>query len=166
MTKKIQLTRGQIALVDDSDFEELSKYKWCACKHKCGNFIPFAWINKRNTSMHRHLMNNPKGMFVDHINHDTLDNRRSNLRICTKTQNDYNRRKDNKVKYKGIVKDRRPNISKPYRARIMVNKKFRYSCGLETELEAAIEYDKLAIFYFGEFACLNFPDCIIEKETM
>jgi len=156
--KEIQLNHGQVALVDDEDYENVSTYHWSTFLNNRGNYVPFAWINKKSISMHRFIMGSPVGLCVDHKNHNTLDNQRSNLRICTKTQNDYNRRKDKRVKYKGIVKDRRPNITKPYRARIMVNKKFRHSCGLATELEAAIEYDKLAIFYFGEFACLNFPD--------
>ena len=155
--KEIQLNHGQVALVDDEDYQELLKYHWSTCLNKRGNYITSAYINKKNTLMHRLIMNPPDGMCVDHKNHNTLDNQRSNLRICTKTQNDYNRRKDNRVKYKGIMLCVDKKRTKPYRARIMVNKKFRYSVYCASDLEAAIEYDKLATFYFGEFACLNFP---------
>jgi hypothetical protein len=98
-------------------------------------------------------------MEVDHINHDPLDNRRCNLRICTKAQNLLNRKVSDKERerkssnYKGVYWLKSHNS---WRAVLRVNGVYRSkirSC----EVEAAKEYDKMALAHAGEFACLNFP---------
>lgn len=104
--KKIELTQGQFALVDDEDFEKVSRYKWFAAyDSKMKSFYARRCKNRKNIHMHREIMNPSKKMVVDHINHNTLDNRRENLRICTSVQNHRNVkvRFDNNSGYKGVI---------------------------------------------------------------
>ena len=108
--KEIQLTQNQQTLVDNDDYEELMKYIWHAQKDK--NIFYAVGRNKesrKSLRMHRLIMDCPQGMVVDHINHDTLDNRKENLRVVTKTQNNKNRSisKNNKSGYKGVCWSKR-----------------------------------------------------------
>ena len=92
--KRIELTQGQYAIVDDEDYEALMKYKWHAKFNKCnGGYYAVRSIKPSKEFIHRVVMNCPADMIVDHINHNSLDNRKSNLRIVTKSQNQMNRRK-------------------------------------------------------------------------
>lgn len=100
--KKIPLSQGQFASVDDGDYEALSVFKWHAVKIR-GIFYATRgqWNPKtkdiKNLSMHRVVMNAPKGRLVDHINHDGLDNRKANLRIPPgngRRENALNRKKE------------------------------------------------------------------------
>lgn len=107
--KLVKLTQGQFAKVDDDDFERVSNYKWCAdFRRKLGKYYAIRGhrVNKKHitTRLHRFIMNPPKGMVVDHINGDTLDNRKSNLRVCTVQQNIFNSKisKNNKTGMKGV----------------------------------------------------------------
>lgn len=83
MSVRMLLTQGQYALIDEADLPLVSTRKWYASKTKWGNF--YAVTN--GVLLHRFLMNPPDGFEVDHINHDTLDNRRSNLRCVTHKEN-------------------------------------------------------------------------------
>lgn len=85
--KEIQLTQGKVAKVDDEDFEWLSEYKW----HLHSGGYASTKINGRPVLMHRLIMDTPEGMDTDHINHDCLDNRRTNLKVCTHKENMNNR---------------------------------------------------------------------------
>ena len=109
--------------------------------------------------MHQFIMMTKKGQDVDHINHDGLDNRRENLRICTRSENVCNKRPrgDSRSGYKGVYV--RPNGGK-FEAYIRKpnSPKRKISLGwYETAEEAARVYDKAAKEYFGEFAYFNFP---------
>lgn len=93
--KYIRLTKGYVAKVSDSDFESLSKFKW-RVTFGGGRQSPYAVRSKRKTDdpsmpnniyMHRQVMDFPKGMVVDHLNNDTLDNRRENLEVTTTIEN-------------------------------------------------------------------------------
>ena len=91
--KKIKLTQGKVALVDDEDYERVSKIKWAAeqCSTVKSNY--YARNRNQNIKMHRLIMDLDKSdLVVDHINHNTLDNRKKNLRICTKAENNRNRK--------------------------------------------------------------------------
>lgn len=107
--KQIQLTQGQCTLIDDEDFERVSAHKWLAAfnKQRCC-FIAQRTVRKNTKAktilMHRFIVNPPVDMQVDHKNHNTLDNRKSNLRVCTRTQNSQNRlpAKRNKTGLKGV----------------------------------------------------------------
>ena len=107
--------------------------------------------------MHRFIMGvEDSKVHIDHINHDTLDNRKSNLRLCTHAENGRNRKiqKGGSSKYKGVCK-RRNNMVKAFEASIKFNYKRIHLGTFATELEAAIAYNKAALHYFGEFALLN-----------
>lgn len=107
--KKIKLTQGKYALVDDCDFDELNKFKWYALKNKKRYYAQRGFWDKEKKKviiiqMHREIMNTPIGKVTDHINQNGLDNRRKNLRICTKSQNQWNReiQSNNKSGYIGV----------------------------------------------------------------
>jgi hypothetical protein len=105
MTKEIILNHGEIAIVDDEYYEKLSEHRWTI--NKCGRGLKYALYtdkcNKKNY-MHRMIMNAENGMDVDHINGDGLDNRRCNLRICSRGENLSNQRRKtpHSSKYKGV----------------------------------------------------------------
>jgi hypothetical protein len=152
----IVLRKGQVVKVDDEDFDKLTKFVWGIISNKSGHTYAARGTRKngvyRKILMHREIMNNPSGM-VDHINGDTLDNQKSNLRIVTRQQNLQNskRRSDCKSRYKGVSKRGAKFI-----ARIQINPKQRIFLGyFETEIEAALAYDKAALQYFGEYAKIN-----------
>lgn len=95
--KLIKLTRGFFAKVDDEDYEELSKYKWhfkIGTKNKTGYATRGVQENGKVKFflMHRQIMGFPEGMVIDHKNHDTLDNRKENLKICSQKENLKNRK--------------------------------------------------------------------------
>jgi len=157
--KRIPLSQGKYALVDNEDFKKLSKHKWCAIQW--GN----TWGAVRNSSkvngkqrtiyMHREILGLRRGgkIQVDHKNHNGLDNRRSNLRPCTAQQNQWNYTKASgkSSKYKGVSKHKDGG----WVANITVFKKQYYLGYFKSEIEAAIAYNKMAQKHFGEFAKLN-----------
>ena len=152
--RKIYLANNKgIALVDDEDYDWLNEYKWhiniggyAETKIKINN----KWFNK---FMHRILIEPPKNMFVDHIDHNKLNNKKNNLRIATKSQNSMNRPKYNGTsKYKGVCWDKRKN---KYISEIMLNNKTYYLGEFMNEIDAAKAYNKKAIELHGEYAYLN-----------
>ena len=159
--REIQLTQGQVAIVDDDMFEWLSKWKWRASKstHTKSYYavrMPKRLLGKRAVVlMHREIMRAKNGENVDHINHDTLNNLRENLRICTRSQNMMNQRKhaNNASGYKGVTKH-----GSGWKARIVINGRLRHIKTWPTPELAALAYDKAAKENYGEFANLNFPD--------
>lgn len=153
----IPLTQDKFAIVDAEDYEWLCKYKWHALRDKRNYYVR----NRRKegvVSMHRVILNAPRGLVVDHINHNSLDNRKKNLRLCTVSQNNMNRRpskRKNKLsKYKGVSFDKKRKI---FRAIICRNKKQYFLGNFKNETDAAKAYDKKACELFGSFAYLNFP---------
>ena len=159
-TRTIPLTQGKVAIVDDVDYASLNRHKWCA--HK----TPYTYYAERGVCMphsklriihmHRIILNASDGMQVDHINGDGLDNRRSNLRLCTPSENNRNKNlsRHNKTGFKGVSVLRR-KLQKPYRVQIRINKK-RIQIGYyHTAEEAARAYDLAASTYHGEFALTN-----------
>ena len=156
--KEIQLTQGKVALVDDEDFEYLNQWKWFPNNLKHGFYavrMNPTLDNKKNTiSMHRFIMNVPLNMTVDHINRNTLDNRKINLRICTMAENLRNKNiyKNNTSKYKGVYYHK---IVKKWLVRISVNNKRIHIGYFLNPIEGAKAYNEAAIKYHGEFANLN-----------
>lgn len=100
--------------------------------------------------LHRLIMNAPKGMEVDHINGNGLDNRKSNLRLCDKSQNGINRGPNKNGKLKGITK-----INNRWMARVNYYNKNIYIGLFKTPIDAAKAYNKKAKELFGEFAYMN-----------
>jgi len=91
----IGLTQGKVAMVDAEDYEHLSLHAWCAAKAKSGKFYAVrtdtSGPKRKVVYMHCELVPAPQGMDRDHRNGDTLDNRKQNLRVATRSQNCSNR---------------------------------------------------------------------------
>ena len=152
----IPLSYGKYTIVDAEDYERLSKYQWCAVKERRSWYAKTLDKDGKRLALHRLVLNAPKGLVVDHIDHNCLNNRRSNLRLCTQKQNNCNTlpRKGCSSKYKGVSFNK---ARKRFIAYIQHNKK-RYFLGyFDDEIAAAKAYDKKARELFGEFAYLNFP---------
>lgn len=156
---------GYAVLIDDEDWEKVKQFKWTLDKqYKRENLCyvttsPYIKGKKETIKMHRVIMGCTKGdgLIVDHINHNTLDNRKENLRVCKTGQNNMNQRvaKNSTTGYKGVWYRQDTNM---YRAMVRTQGT-RYNCGqYSTPEEAAQAYDKMAIYLFKEFAHLNFPD--------
>ncbi|MGB4825387.1 MAG: HNH endonuclease [Leuconostoc mesenteroides] len=161
MAKIIELTQGQFAIVDEEDFERVDKFKWRANRKKNGNFYARThWRDENGRAIKKDLysfvVNFKKEQQVDHINLNTLDCRRKNLRVATKQQNRFNTsvKETNKTKFKGVT-FRGENI---FEAKISCNKIY-YKLGKFNNAEdAAKAYDKKAKELFGEFAWSNFKE--------
>lgn len=162
MTKLIPLTQGQFAIVDDEDYDWLMQWKWRAKPIKSGRNKYYATrrVGPASIFMHRVVNNTPAGLGTDHINGNSLDNRRHNLRSATVAQNARNVPKcmhDKLSQFKGITYDKRRNR---WIARIKVNRTAVNLGSFATQEAAARAYDQAAKQHFGEFAYLNFPDLI------
>lgn len=163
-TTGIPLSKGKVALIDADDFASVSAYKWCVIEMPERPVTMWYAItatpgnNKKKIYLHRFIMDAPKGTVVDHINGDTLDNRRSNLRVCTYSQNNCNaiHKKKNRTGYRGVSANGRSYVAQ------IVLQGIRYRLGsFPTPKEAAVAYDRAAINLHGEFASLNFPDEVL-----
>lgn len=158
MSREIPLTKGYCAIVDDHDFEWLSSYRWYAHCNRGGHVYArrATDITGRTYFMHRELTGPDPGEDVDHANGNSLDNRRSNLRIATRQQNNWNRRpqRGSSSPYVGVswAKDRGLWV-----AAIERNDRKIWIGSFESAEEAARAYDAKALELRGEFACLNFP---------
>ncbi|MCJ7777665.1 MAG: AP2 domain-containing protein [Sedimentisphaerales bacterium] len=159
--RKIYLDEGKWTILDPKDYYRFCCFKWCIGGNK-GKFyaIRGQMISPKDSKivqLHRLIMDAPKGLLVDHRNSDSLDNRRSNLRLATGWQNQCNKRKGKNAtsRYKGVSfrKGRKKCI-----ACIKVGGKQLWLGQFESEIEAAKAYDEAAKKYRGEFACLNFPN--------
>jgi len=158
--RKIPLTQGKFAIVDPQDFDRLSKYKWNACKSGRTFYVvryrPLGKGRCKHILMHREVLKLGKGYYVDHINHNGLDNRRTNLRPATPAQNAQHRRKcrtKKTSKYRGVYWFKK---RKKWACRIRVNNKCISLGYFEDEKGAARVYDRAARKYHGEFAETNF----------
>ena len=157
MSKTIGLTQGFETIVDDQDFEWLSKSKWYT---KRGRKLFYARHKERGKKhqkevlMHRLILNAPQGMQVDHINGDGLDNRRSNLRLATNSQNLKNQgpHKDNCSGFKGVYWDKRAH---KWRAQIRTDGKKTGLGYFTLKEDAARAYNDAASKAHGTFAWLN-----------
>lgn len=129
-------------LIDEKDLEKVNKYKW---------FLDtklYVYAHRKNSKgkdstikLHRLIMNCPKGKEVDHINHNTLDNRRKNLRICTHTENMSNSPKGKGKSSKFKCVQYRPNCKLKWEARFSQQGKYKRIGLFSTEIIAAIAYD-------------------------
>jgi len=162
MSRQIPLTRGRHAIVDDADYEWLSQWKWtllttmptvgkheysyAARQHPCGKLV----------LMHRAILRAPESKCVDHMNGNRLDNRRSNLRLASHSENMANRKKhkNNTSGYMGVWQRK---SSGNWRVELRFENKRHCGGTYATPEEAARAYDELARRIHGEFATLNFP---------
>jgi len=164
MSKQIPLTQGKFAIVDAKNFDWLNQWKWYA--HFNGrNWYADRRISfgkqRRTLSMHRVIMNlkfNDR-KDVDHIDGNSLDNREQNLRICSRSQNQANRKlQKGTSKYKGVCWYKK---YEKWEASIRVNNKNIHLGYFENELDAAAAYDLAALKYFDEFAKTNFEISLV-----
>jgi hypothetical protein len=164
--KKIQLTQGYEVLVDDEDYEWLSSFKWYACRKRSGNgAVIYATrdvmqdCKKIKISMHRQILglSYGDGKICDHRNQNTFDNQRHNLRIVSRSLNQYNckRKLNNTSGYRGVTWDKQ---RKKWKAQIVIKNKHIYLGIFHEKESAASAYDKAAIIYYGNDAILNFPE--------
>ena len=158
--KLIKLTQDRWAMVDDEDYDYLSQWKWYTKKGKSET-----WYACRNLSiaegqpnvtirMHRVILNVPQGLEVDHINNCGLDNRRGNLRECTRSQNMRNSRshKNSSSRFKGVSWHKRDKV---WQANITIHTGLIHIGSFDTEKDAAIAYNEKAVELFRDFARLN-----------
>jgi len=151
-TKLISLTQGKFAMVDAADYECLGQYRWHAMKVG-PNYYACRHGGGKTILMHRQIMQPSAGMVVDHKNHNSLDNCRENLRICTQQQNVCNRRPSpNESGFRGVRRHR-----KKWNAFIKC-RGITYRLGdFDDPAEAARARDRKAVELVGEYAWLNFP---------
>jgi len=118
----IPLSYGSYAIVDTEDLRMLNLYRWCMNVTLQGKRCARRTKDRKTIYMHRELMNPPEGMEVDHINGNGLDNRKANLRVCTKEENQQNSKKrtGKSSSFKGVCWD---SSGRKWRARITVDKK-------------------------------------------
>lgn len=160
--KEIKLTQGYVTQVDDEDYDFLNQFKWQV--HKDHNNICYAVRSMRKndiytaTKMHRLILGltDPK-IHGDHIDHNGLNNQRSNLRIATHGQNAQNRRssKNSTSKYLGVHWDNHTRSIKKWKSKIRINNRDYFIGRYISESEAALAYNIKAKELFGEFANLN-----------
>lgn len=163
--KKIKLTQGKYAIVDDDDFDYLNQFKWQAQKSTKGDLYYASrcvlkykiidgekWFNRKTIRMHNEVMCGQ--LNIDHIDGDGLNNTKNNLRQSTVSQNMRNRRsKGTKTsKYKGV---NQRGVSNQWRASIHCGEKLHHLGTYSSEIDAAIAYNLAAIKFHGEFASLN-----------
>ena len=164
---------GDYAIIDEEDYQKVMDditttlrsgkkrvNKWYAWSTPASAGRKYALNGSRNKSIHRAVMGYPKGMDVDHINGNSLDNRKVNLRVCTRSENAMNKktRADSRSGYKGVYMSPDGKRIQAY-IRPPGMKKGRISLGCYKTLEeAARAYDAKAKQLFGEFARLNFPN--------
>lgn len=150
MVKELFLTKGKVSLIDDRDYEMLKVLgkRWCVNDG-------YAY-NSTHGRLHRFLLSTTGDVMVDHINGDKLDNRRANLRVCSNSQNQANRRAICGVSpFKGVTWQRRPDGTGTWKAQLTVSGKVLYLGAFKTDLMAATAYNESALTHFGEFAHLN-----------
>ncbi|MHC4259417.1 MAG: AP2/ERF family transcription factor [Planctomycetota bacterium] len=156
------MAQPKYAKVDPADYKRLRKYEWFASA-KAGN----CFYARRHTTngktkqkllyLHQEIIEVPDGMVTDHMNHDSMDNRKANLRPATRSQNTCHRRKRSDAKtskYKGVSWKK---SSRKWQAHIGFQKRDIHLGYFRDEIDAAKAYDEAARKYHGEFACLNFP---------
>ena len=159
----IRMAQPRYAKVDPADYKRLREYEWFTMKGKNtfyarGRVAISKTGKEKLTSLHQKIIEVPKGMVVDHINHDGMDNRRANLRAATRAQNIRNRKKFAKSsgsKYKGIYWKKK---TRKWEASITFERKKIFLGCFRNEVDTAKAYDRAARKYHGEFASLNFPE--------
>jgi hypothetical protein len=152
--RRIPLGRGLFATVDARDYKWLSKYKWCVLRKSGAPYAVRRTKDGRMVYMHREIMNAPKGRVVDHIDHNTLNNRRCNLRICTPGENQANAGPRGSASgYVGVKR-----VGNKWEAEINYRGKRYYLGRYDDPIEAAKVRDRRAYELHGPLAYTNLPE--------
>jgi hypothetical protein len=158
----LHLSQNLVTTVDDDSYDHLSQWKWCV--NGQGYAMRRLTVGKREdgkviskkVSLHRYITQAPEGMVVDHIDGNPLNNLRSNLRVCTRVQNQQNvkvRKTIGKTsKYKGVCFD---GSRGHWMAYINTNNTRSNLGRFSTEDEAVLAYNAAAAKYHGDYARLN-----------
>ncbi len=155
----VQLTKGQVTVIDASDVPVIAPMRWCALEVKPGKF--YAVTHGHSSSgrrtlifMHRYLLEAESGVDVDHRDRDGLNNRRNNIRLASRSMNMANKGISplNTSGYRGVQKDHHK-----WKAVIKINRKRIHIGSFASAEDAARAYDAKAVELFNEFAGLNFP---------
>lgn len=152
MAKLIKVNTGKVAIVDDDDFVFLSKLNWF---NQSG--YPARWVNKKIHFMHWEIMGRPeKGLAIDHVDGNSFNNCRDNLRVCSYRQNMANKRPARNKLLQGLkgVREIGKGVKK-YRADIKKDCQAYYLGTYLTPYQAAQAYNQKAKEFWGEFAWLN-----------
>lgn len=156
--RKIELTQGKFALVDNEDYERLNQFVWHYALGYARRNIRLPNGKRRMEFMHRVIANTPEGLYTDHIDGNTLNNTKENLRNVEQGQNAKNARKRSKAtsKYKGVcfTKRKQDKIGK-WTATIQVDGEQKFLGYYKSETEAALAYNEGAKKYHKEYASLN-----------
>lgn len=152
--KEFVLPSGHVVLVDDRDLERVLLRKWHLHRdrrHLYAVHRPcFGGRAVGRLLMHRFILNAPAHLVVDHMNGNGLDNRRENIRLCSRNENARNR--------VGVPNGLPKGVKRARSGRFRADITHIYLGTFNTEVEAALAYDTAAKQFFGEFARLNFPD--------
>lgn len=156
MSRRIPLTQGQFAIVDDGDFELLSRWKWYAQRHPTTGFYAARREGRGGpvVLMHRFINQTPDGFVTDHRDCNGLNNQRLNLRTATDQQNQMNTapNRGGTSPLKGAWFDPSMRNRKQWRSAIRINGRLKYLGRFQTEHEAADAYAVAAAEHFGDFA--------------
>lgn len=147
--KEIKLTKNQITIVDDEDYEKFGSMKWCS-SNKRGKW----YVTSKRGYLARIILNAPKGSFVDHIDGNPLNNQRSNLRLSTNQENLRNRgkTKKNTSGFKGVSWDK---ITKNWRAQIKFDYRIHFLGRFKTKEQAHEAYVNACYNLHGKYANPN-----------
>lgn len=163
MAVPIPLARGLVTWVDDDDAPAVLSHKWSVRQNRRGGkWYAYRLVRvdgrRRTVYLHRVLTGAGPGEEVDHEDGDSLNNRRGNLRLCTRSQNASNRGPTRAAgrtsRFKGVSRYSKSQ-DRPWRAKIGFGRAYRWLGNYATEEEAARAYNAAALKYHGEFAKLN-----------
>lgn len=162
MAVEITLGNGLVALVDDEDYHNVSRYTWHAKRCGCKVYAETStWdsLNKNKVNVYMHHLICPGASRVDHKDGDGLNNTRLNVRPASASDNNKNKgaQSNNTSGYKGVIREKKSRRN-PWRAQIKSDGRYIRIGGYQTPEQAALAYDKAAILIHGEFASLNFPE--------
>lgn len=152
---QIALTQGQFAKVDEGDLKRIALHRWHIVRVTGGLVYAATTLNGKRVYMHRFILKTKSDEYVDHINHDGLDNRRSNLRIVSQSINLANarRQQNNRTGFRGVVHYRRG-----WKAQVKYQQQLVQSNQILDKKRAALLRDEMARQLFGPSIFLNFPD--------